>query len=137
MTDNTDLKAFRRQLKEEIAADTKNLIREVMGEILQTARGKQLIDLDEGEATIGKPRDRDDDLETVLVDPHKQEFQVAVISEDPTWAKKMAKMRSQMQLLMRDKGMDASMDYSDMGFDNQEPLPKKFKFPDMKKYSGT
>ena len=38
-------------MKEEITADTKNLIWEVMGEILQTARGKQPIDLDEGEAT--------------------------------------------------------------------------------------
>ena len=38
---------------------------------------------------------------------------------------------------MRDKGMDVLMDYSDMDFDNQEPLPKKFKFLDMKKYSGT
>ena len=40
-------------------------------------------------------------------------------------------------MLMRDKGMDTFMDYSDMDFVNQEPLPKKFKFPDMKKYSGT
>ena len=34
MFDNSDMEAFRRQLKEEIAADTKNLIREVIGEIL-------------------------------------------------------------------------------------------------------
>ena len=42
-----------------------------------------------------------------------------------------------MQMLIRDKGMDMSMDYSDMDFVNQEPLPKKFKFSDMKKCSGT
>ena len=42
-----------------------------------------------------------------------------------------------MQLLMKDKGMDALIDYSDMDFDNREPLLKKFKFFDMKKYSGT
>ena len=40
MSDNLDLEAFRKQLKEEIATDTKSLIREVMGEILQTAREK-------------------------------------------------------------------------------------------------
>ena len=45
-----------------------------MGEILQTARGKQPIDLDEGEATVGKPRDQDEDLETVLAEPVRQEF---------------------------------------------------------------
>ena len=69
MSDNLDLEAFRKQLKEEITASTKDLIREVMGEILQTARGKQPIDLDEGEAAMGKPRDRDEDLETVLAEP--------------------------------------------------------------------
>ena len=45
-----------------------------MGEVLQTARGKQPIDLDEGEATGSKPRDRDEDLETVLAEPTRQEF---------------------------------------------------------------
>ena len=69
MSDNLDLEAFGKRLKEEITADTKNLIREVMGEILQTVRGKQLIDLDEGDAPIGKPRDRDEDLKIVLAEP--------------------------------------------------------------------
>ena len=46
-------------------------------------------------------------------------------------------MKSRIKLLMKGKGMDAFMDYSDMDFDNEEPLLKKFKFPDMKKYSGT
>ena len=38
---------------------------------------------------------------------------------------------------MKEKGMDTSMDYSDLDLDDEDPLPKKFKFPDMKKYSGT
>ena len=38
---------------------------------------------------------------------------------------------------MKEKGMDALMDYSDLEFDNEDLLPKKFKFPDMKKYSST
>ena len=40
MSDNFDMEAFKRQLKEEIAADTRNIIRELMGEMLQTARQK-------------------------------------------------------------------------------------------------
>ena len=83
MSDNTDMEAFGRQLKEEIVVDTKNLIRELMGEILQTAKRKQPIDLDKGEVTIGKPRDRDDNLETILADPPRQKFQTAAISEVP------------------------------------------------------
>ena len=44
-----------------------------MEEMLQTARHKQLIDLEEDDVVIEKTRDRerDDDLETVLVDPPK------------------------------------------------------------------
>ena len=74
MSDNLNLKAFKRQLKDEITTDIGNIIREVIGEMLQIARRKQPIDLDKGETTVGKPRDRDDDLKTVLVDPPRQEF---------------------------------------------------------------
>ena len=52
-----------------------------------------------------RPRKREDDIETVLADSPKQEFQPPVRDfEQPKWAKEMAKMRSQIQLLMKDKG---------------------------------
>ena len=139
MSDNLNMEAFKKQLKEEIAADTRNIIREVMGEMLQTARQKQPIDLEEDDVVIGKTKDqeRDDDLETILTDPPKQEFQPVADPEKSKWAKEMAKVKSQMQLLMKDKGIDVIMDYGDLDLDHKEPLPKKFKFPEMKKYSGT
>ena len=57
MSDNFDMEAFKRQLKEEIAADTRNIIQELMGEMLQTARQKQPIDLEEDDVVVGKTRD--------------------------------------------------------------------------------
>ena len=137
MSDNLNLKAFKRQLKDEITTDIGNIIREVIGEMLQIARRKQPIDLDKGETTVGKPRDRDDDLKTVLANPLRQKFQPTEYTEKPGWAKKMAKMVSQMQLMMKEKGMVTSMDYTDLDLDDEDPLLKKFRFPDMNKYSST
>ena len=57
MSDNFDMEAFKRQLKEKIAADTRNIIREVMGEMLQTSRQKQPIDLEDDDVIVGKTRD--------------------------------------------------------------------------------
>ena len=80
-------------MKEKITTDIKNIIQKVMGEMLQTTRGKQPIDLDKGEATIGKPKNRDDNLETILTDPSKQEFQAVRDSKPPEWANEMEKMK--------------------------------------------
>ena len=39
---------------------------------------------------------------------------------------------------MKEKGMDAPMDYTDLNLDEEDDLlPPKFKFPNMRKYSGT
>ena len=40
--------------------------------------------------------------------------------------------------MMKEKGMTTLMDYTDLTMDEQDdPLPQKFKFPNMRKYSGT
>ena len=37
---------------------------------------------------------------------------------------------------MKEKGMDAPIDYTDLNLDEEYyPLPRKFKFPNMRKYS--
>ena len=42
-----------------------------------------------------------------------------------------------MQMQMKEKGIDAPLDYTDLDlYKGSDPLPKKFKFPDMKKYTG-
>ena len=41
-----------------------------------------------------------------------------------------------MQMQMKEKGIDAPLDYTDLDlYKNSDPLPRKFKFPDMKKYT--
>ena len=45
---------------------------------------------------------------------------------------------AQMQVMMKEKGMTTPMDYTDLTLDKEDdPLPQKFKFPNMRKYSGT
>ena len=47
------------------------------------------------------------------------------------------KTMAQMQIQMKKKGMEAPLDYIDLDLHKgHDPLPRKFKFPDMRKYSG-
>ena len=58
--------------------------------------------------------------------------------EQSDLAKNMTKTMAQIQIMMKKKGMTTSMDYADLNLDEKDnPLPRKFKFPNMKKYSGT
>ena len=58
-------------------------------------------------------------------------------TEKPDWAKDLAKTMAQIQLQIKEKGIDAPLDYTDLDlYKGVDPLPRKFKFPDMKKYSG-
>ena len=45
---------------------------------------------------------------------------------------------AQMQMMTKENGMTTPVDYADLTLDEEDdPLPQKFKFPNMKKYSGT
>ena len=45
---------------------------------------------------------------------------------------------TQIQVMMKEKGIATPMDYTDLNLDEEDdPLPQKFKFPNMKRYSGT
>ena len=58
--------------------------------------------------------------------------------ERPDWAKDMVKAMAQMKMQMKEKGIDAPLDYTDLDlYKGSDPLPRKFKFLDMKKYSNT
>lgn len=42
-----------------------------------------------------------------------------------------------MQLMMKEKGIDALINYSDLSLgEGDDPLPQKFRFPDMEKFIG-
>ena len=58
--------------------------------------------------------------------------------EQSDWAKNMTRAMTQMQIMMKENGMATPMDYVDLTLDEEDdPLPQKYKFPNMKKYSGT
>ena len=45
---------------------------------------------------------------------------------------------TQVQMMMKEKWIDSPMDYADLSLDeDNHPLPRKFKFLNMKKYNGT
>ena len=57
--------------------------------------------------------------------------------EQSDWAKNVSKTMAQMQMMMKEKGITAPMDYAELTLDEEDdPLSPKFKFPNMKKYSG-
>ena len=57
--------------------------------------------------------------------------------EKPDWAKDLIKTMTQMQIQMKKKGIEAPFDYTDLDlYKGNDPLPRKFKFSDMRKYSG-
>ena len=81
-------------------------------------------------------RERAEDEVTVLADPERQRnVNQPETVEQSEWAKNMTKTMAQMQSVMKEKDLAASMDYSDLSLDGEDdPLPQKFKFPNMKKY---
>ena len=54
------------------------------------------------------------------------------------WAKNITKVVTHVQTMMKEKGIDAPLDYTNLSLEREdEPLPPRYKFPNMKKYSGT
>ena len=141
MAGGFDPEAFKAQLKDVLVIENRAMMREMMGEMAKMMRDlkpEQPIDPIDLDAEI-PIRERADDEVTVLVDPERQRNVNQLENvEQSEWAKNMTKTMAQMQSLMKEKGLDASMDYSDLSLDGKDDLlPPKFKFPNMKKYSGT
>ena len=81
----------------------------------------------------------EDDQETLLAEPiTRRNLDILEEVEKLEWAKDIVKAMTQMKMQMKEKGIDAPLDYTDLDlYKGSDPLPRKFKFPDMKKYSGT
>ena len=141
MASEFDPEAFKAQLKEEIAAETQSMIREMMRKITTLIKENQPappigpVDLD----TELPMREREEDDVTVLADLIGQRnMGQAENAEQPDWAKNLTKTMAQMQIIMKENGMTTPMDYTDLTLDEEDdPLPHKYKFPSMKKYFGT
>ena len=57
--------------------------------------------------------------------------------EKPDWAKDLIKTMTQIQIQIKKKGIEAPLDYTDLDLHKgNNHLPRKFKFPNMRKYSG-
>ena len=141
MAGGFDLEVVKAKLKEELLAENRLMMRELMGEIIKLIKESQPIpptgpiNLD----TELLVREREEDNMTVLADPIGQRnIGQAEEVEQSDWAKDMTKAMTQIQVMMKEKGMTTPMDYADLTLDEEDdPLPRKFKFPNMKKYSGT
>ena len=58
--------------------------------------------------------------------------------EQSDWAKNMTRAMTQIQIMMKENDMTTPIDYADLTLDEEDyPLPRIFKFPNMKRYSGT
>ena len=119
--------------------ENKAMMKELLGEMTKLFKEKQPaqssgpIDLD-AELPV---REREEDEVTVLADPmrHRNADQPEG-AEQPDWAKHMAKTMAQVQMMMKEKGIATPTDYADLTLDEKDdPLPPKFKFLNMKKYS--
>ena len=140
MAGGFDPEAFKAQLKEELLAENRLMMKELMGEIIKLIKENQPapptspVDLD----TELRMREREEDNVTVLADPiSRRNVSQAESAEQSDWAKTLIKAMAQMQVMMKEKGMATPMDYTDLTLDEEDdPLPQKYKFPNMKKYSG-
>ena len=112
------------------------MMSELMGEIIKLIKENQPIlpigpvDLD----TELPVREREEDDVTVLTDPvGRRNVGQAENAEQSDWAKNLTKAMAQIQVMMKEKGMATPMDYTDLTLDEKDdPLPRKYKFPNIK-----
>ena len=68
----------------------------------------------------------------------RQEANISKTVRKTNWAKNITKVMTHVQTMMKEKGIDSPLDYANLSLEREdEPLPLKYKFPNMKKYSGT
>ena len=81
----------------------------------------------------------ENDQETLIAEPiTRQRLDILEEVEKLECAKDLAKTMAQMKIQMKKKGIDAPIDYADLNLDeDDDPMPLKFKFPDIRKFNGT
>ena len=141
MAGGFDPEVFKTQLKEEILIENRLMMKKMMREITKLIKKSQPtpsfgpVDLDTD--ILVRKREKDD--VTMLADPIGQRnIGQAEEVEQSDWAKDMTKAMTQIQVMMKEKGMTTPIDYADLTLDEEDdPLSQKYKFPSMKNYSGT
>ena len=130
MAGEFDPEVFNAQLKKEILAENRLMMKEMMREITKLIKESQpippfgLVDLD----TELPVREREEDDMTVLTDPiSRRDVGQAENVEQSDWAKNLTKTMAQIQMMMKENGMATPMDYTDLTLDEEDdPLPQKY-----------
>ena len=66
----------------------------------------------------------------------RQRLNIPKEIEKSDWAKDLIKTMAQMHIQIKKKGIEAPLDYTDLDlYKGDDPLQRKFKFPNMRKYS--
>ena len=78
-------------------------------------------------------------MEKLLTNPAgRQEADISETVRKTDWDKNITKVMTHVQTMMKEKGIGAPLDYTNLSLERgDEPLPPKYRFPNMKKYSGT
>ena len=81
----------------------------------------------------------DNGVENVLANlTGRHEMNIFKIIGKTDWAKNITKVVTHVYTMIKEKGIDAPLDYTNLSLEREdEPLLPKYKFPNMKKYSGT
>ena len=79
--------------------------------------------------------EEDSETSTIVSEPLKGKQKVAENLVEPEWEKDMKKQMNQLKDAMKKLG--PNHDFIDLDLEEDEPLPPKYKFPDIKKYDGT
>ena len=122
MAGEFDLEAFKARLKEELLAENRKMMKELMGEMIKMIKGSQPTP-PTGPVDLGTElpvREREKNEVTVLADPiGRRNVGRAENIEQSDWAKNLTKAMTQMEIVMKEKGMITPMDYSDLNLNSQ------------------
>ena len=80
----------------------------------------------------------DNDVENLVIkSTGRQKVDISETVGKIDWAKNITKVVTHVQTMMKEKGIYAPLDYTNLSLEREdEPLPPKYRFSNMKKYSG-
>ena len=88
---------------------------------------------------IGKMSFNKKDTETITVlgEPLKEKLKAPVDPTESKWIKNTQRQVAQLHTALKRHGLNSNFADLDLDLKKEESLPSKYKFPNMKKYSGT
>lgn len=115
---NFYFESFKQEILKEFRDEIRQKIRDMVAEMI-------------GKMPFGE---EDSETRTVLGEPLKEKALA-----DPTeskWIKDMKRQMDQLQTAMKKHGLNSNFANLDLDLEEEVPLPPKYKFPNMRKYSS-